>query len=151
VRPARLAHNTLVVLPVVRTEQGIYVGIEHRDLPAVQSFSGSSKIAVAPAWRLPSTVTHQSELPHFLKGALERDFNLRAYKAWELGGPYFPTSGVTPEVVYPFVVEVDTGNDFDSALRFIRLGEITGKQDLLRDAHLLIATYRLAHALGALS
>ncbi|MBC7931700.1 MAG: methyltransferase domain-containing protein [Rubrivivax sp.] len=150
-RPARLSRNTLVVLPVVRTEQGIFVGIEHRDLPAVQSFSGSSGIAVAPAWRLPPTVTHQSELPHFLKGALARDFNLRASKTWELGGPYFPTSGVTPEVVYPFVVELNADDNFDSRLRFIRLNELTGKSELLQDAHLLIATYRLAHALGVLS
>lgn len=151
VRPGRLSNNTLVVLPVARTEQGVFVGVEHRDLPAVQSFSGSSRLTVAPAWRLPPTVTHQSEIPPFLKGALRRDFNLRADRAWELGGAYFPTSGVTPEVVYPFVVEVNMGEGPGAALRFIPLSEMTGKPELLADAHLLIATYRLAHALGALS
>jgi hypothetical protein len=151
VRPVHLSNNTLVVLPAVRTEQGVLVGIEQRDLPAVQSFGGSSRIAVTPAWRLPSTVRHHSEIPHFLKQAFDRDFNLRAYRAWELGGSYFPTTGVTPEVVYPFVVEVAPDNDPGTALQFIPLVEITRKPHLLHDAHLLIAAYRLAHALGVLS
>jgi hypothetical protein len=150
VRPKHLSNNTLVVLPVVKTEQGVFVGIEQRDLPAIQSFSGSSRIAVTPAWRLPSTVRHHSALPQFIKEALDRDFKLRAYRAWELGGSYFPTSGVTPEVVYPFVVEVEPGRHLDSALQFIPLAEITGKPSLLQDAHLLIAAHRLAHALGVL-
>ncbi|HEY0097475.1 MAG TPA: class I SAM-dependent methyltransferase [Pyrinomonadaceae bacterium] len=150
VRPEHLSHNTLVVLPVIRTEQGVFVGVEHRDLPAVQSFSGSSRITVTPAWRLPSTIRRHSEIPAFLEEALARDFNLRVDRAWELGGSYFPTSGVTPEVVYPFAAEVKPGKNPDSALQFIPLGEITAKPYLLQDAHLLIAAYRLAHALGNL-
>ena len=150
VRPARLSNNTLVVLPVMRTEEGVFVGVEHRDLPAVQSFSGSSGITATPAWRLPPTLEHHFEIPHFLQVALERDFNLRAGRVWELGGSYFPSSGVTPEVVYPYVVEVNAGNNHVSALRFIPLGEITGKPHLVQDAHLLIAAFRLAHALGML-
>ena len=148
--PKSLSNNTLVVLPVVRTGRGVFVGIEHRDLPAVQSFSGSSGIAVAPAWRLPSTVRHQSEIPDFVKGALSRDFNLRACRTWELGGPYFTTSGVTPEVVYPFVVEIDPGENLDPAFQFIHLDEIKGKFGLLQDAHLLVTINRLAHALGVM-
>jgi SAM-dependent methyltransferase len=151
VRPEHLSNNTLVVLPVLRTEEGVFVGVEHRDLPAVQSFSGSSGIVVTPAWRLPSAVKHLSEIPHFIEKALERDFNLRARRSWELGGSYFPSSGVTPEVVYPFVTEVEPGKNSDPALQFIPLGELTGKPHLLQDAHLLIAAYRLAHALGVLS
>jgi hypothetical protein len=151
VRPARLSNNTLVVLPMVRTEQGVFVGVEHRDLPAVQSFSGSSSIAVTPAWRLPASVKHLSEIPQFIEAALQRDFKLRAGRAWELGGSYFPSSGVTPEVVYPFAVEVEPGQEPVSALQFIPLNEITAKAHLLQDAHLLIAAYRLAHALGVLS
>jgi hypothetical protein len=150
VRPRRLSNNTLVVLPVTRTAQGTFVGVEHREMPAVQEFSGSSGIAVAPAWRLPTTVTHQSELPRFLKGALERNFGLHAERAWELGGSYFPTAGVTPEVAYPFTVETSPGQDPDHALRFVPLNELTAQPDLLRDAHLLIAAYRLAHASGVL-
>jgi hypothetical protein len=150
VRPKRLSSNTLVALPVMKTEAGVFVGVEHRDLPAVQSLGGGSTITTAPAWRMPRTVTHQADIPQFLTGALERDFNLRVRRAWELGGPYFPTPGVTPEVVYLFAVEADSGDDVDPALRFVRLSELTDKPYLLRDAHLLIATHRLAHALGVL-
>jgi hypothetical protein len=148
VLPGRLSHNTLVVLPVLRTEAGVFVGIEHRDLPAVQSFSGNSRIAVAPAWRLPSTVKHQSEILPFLEGALARDFRLRAYRAWELGGPYFPTPGVTPESVYPYVVEVKLDDRNDSRLHFINIFDLIDKLELIHDAHLLIAVCRLIHALG---
>jgi len=155
VRPKRLSSNTVVVLPVVRTGQGVFVGVEHRDLPAAQSFGGSSNLTAAPAWRLPPTVGRLSEVPTFLDEALGREFNLRGRRAWELGGSYFPTSGVTPEVVYPFVVEVEAGENLDSTpdktLHFIPLPELTGQLDLLQDAHLLIATCRLAHALGVLS
>lgn len=150
VLPRRLSHNTLVVLPVVRTAQGVFVGIEHRDLPAVQSFGGNSRIAAAPAWRLPSTLKHQSDIPAFLVRALERDFKLRAGRAGELGGTYFPTPGVTPEIVYPYVVEAKPDEAFDSPLQFIHLGELISQLDLLRDAHLIIASCRLAHALGTL-
>ncbi|HEX8844605.1 MAG TPA: methyltransferase domain-containing protein [Pyrinomonadaceae bacterium] len=150
VLPRRLSNNTLVVLPVVRTERGVFVGIEHRDLPAVQSFSGSSRIAVAPAWRLPSMIKHQSEIPLFLEGALDRDFRLRAGRMWELGGPYFTTPGVTPEIVYPYVVEAKLSGTVESALHFIKIGDLADKLHLLYDAHLLIAAFRLVHALGPL-
>lgn len=150
VRPGRLSDNTLVALPAFRTAQGVFVGVEHRDLPAAQSFGGSSIMAAAPAWRLPPTVTHLSEIPHFLKEALRRDFNLDAGLVWELGGAYFPTSGVTPEVVYPFVVEVEADRCPRAGLQYVSLSELTTKPGLLRDAHLLVVTHRLAHALGVI-
>ncbi len=151
VRPGRLSNNTLVALPAFRTAQGVFVGVEQRDLPAVQSFSGSSTIAATPAWRLPQTVTHLSEAPHFLKRALKGEFDLDACRVWELGGAYLPTSGVTPEVVYPFIVEVNADGCPGAGLQFVSLRELTDKPELLQDAHLMVAAYRLAHALGVLS
>jgi hypothetical protein len=147
VLPQRLSNNTLLALPIMRTAQGVFVGIEHRDLPAVQSFSGTSNIAVAPAWRLPSTVKHQSEIPAFLTETMCRDFRLHVGRAWELGGPYFSTPGVTPEIVYPYAVEVKSGEAFASTLHFIHLDELAGQLELLEDSHLLIAASRLVHAL----
>lgn len=148
VLPGRLSCNTLVALPVARTERGVFVGIEHRDLPAAQSFGGNSRITVAPAWRLPMTVKDQSEIPAFLREALQRDFRLDASRVWELGGPYFPTPGVTPEVVYPYAVEVKLPEANGAAAYFVNLDELAGSLDLLQDAHLIIAVCRLAHALG---
>ena len=150
VLPRGLSRNTVVVLPVVRNGRGIFVGVEHRDLPAAQSSGGKSGIAVAPAWRLPPTLKHQSEIPAFMEEALERDFGLRVRRAWELGGPYFPTPGVTPEIVYPYAVETEADEAFDSSLRFIPVGGLTRRLDIIRDAHLLITTCRLAHSLAAL-
>jgi hypothetical protein len=147
-RPSRLSDNTLIVLPAFRMEQDVFVGVEQRDLPAAQTFGGSSTMAAAPAWRLPPAVTHLSEVPRFLKEALRRDFNLNAGPIWELGGAYFPTPGVTPEVVYPFVVEVEADQCSRAAgLQFVSLSKLTSNPRLLRDAHLLVVTHRLAHAL----
>lgn len=149
VRPSRLSDNTVTVLPAFRTERGVFVGVERRDLPAAQSFGGSSHMAAAPAWRLPPEVTHLSALPRFLGEALRRDFHLAAGAVWELGGAYYPTTGVTPEVVYPFVVEVEAAQvAHAAALQFVPLSLLTGEPRLLRDAHLLVAAHRLAHALG---
>jgi hypothetical protein len=151
VRPKRLSNNTLVVLPVMRVERGVFVGVERRDLPAAQSLGGNSTIAAAPAWRLPPTVTHLCEIPSFLNGALSRDFNLRGRRTWELGGPFFPTPGVTPEVVYPFVTEVEAVERPAATLHFIPLTELISNLELLQDAHLRVATSRLAHALRVLT
>ena len=151
VLPQHLSINTLVALPVARTGHGIFVGLEHRDLPAVQSVTGSSKVAAAPAWRLPFAVKHRSELPSFLMKAMRRDFRVSVRRSWELGGPYFPTPGVTPEVVYPFAAEVDLGDASESDLRFIHIDEIGTRLGLIQDAHLLIASCRLAHALGRIT
>ncbi|HWW75961.1 MAG TPA: methyltransferase domain-containing protein, partial [Pyrinomonadaceae bacterium] len=124
VRPKHLGDATLVALPVVRTGRGVLVGVERRDLPAVQTFGGSSLITTAPAWRSPSSIRHLSEASPFLNEALRRDFNLRGRRAWELGGAYFPTSGVTPEVVYPFAVEVEACEGTATALQFTPLPEL---------------------------
>lgn len=148
VMPRRLSNNTLTALPVFKTEQGVFAGIEHRDLPAVQSFDGNSTIATVPAWRLPLTVTNQSDLRHFLETALARDFHLHAHQIWELGGPYFSTPGVTPEIVYPYVVEVEPGAGISTALQFTHLGDLAATLDSIHDAHLLIGICRLIHALG---
>jgi SAM-dependent methyltransferase len=150
VSPRRLSNNTLVVLPVARTRRGVFVGVERRDLPAVQAFGGNSGVAVAPAWRLPLTVKHQSDIRPFLEGALDRDFRLDARRSWELGGPYFSTPGVTPEVVYPYAVEAELSEEFDSPLQFVHVGDLANQLDQLQDAHLLIAACRLIHALGHL-
>jgi hypothetical protein len=124
------------------------VGIELRDLPAVQSFSGSSRIPTIPSWRLPLSVGSVGELPAFIAAALQRDFAVTIRDVWELGGPYFSSPGVTPEVVYPFVVEVDATAIASSQLHFSDCDALN--LDHLHDAHLLISTHRLRHALKTL-
>ena len=151
VLPRALSLSTVVALPVVKTEGGVFVGVELRDLPAAQAFTGSSRMAAAPAWRLPRTVSHWTELPAFVAEAMRRDFGLRARRVLELGGSYFPTAGVTPETVYPFAAEVEPGAAAESGFHFIELDELRSRIGSVQDGHLLITSYRLMHALGRMS
>ncbi len=148
VTPKQLSFSTVVAVPVVRTEDGILVGLELRNLAAVQSFTGSSAILSVPAWRLQRSITNVTELPEFLNTALPQEFALSVLNTWELGGPYFCSPGVTPEVVHPFVVEVKASEIPSSILRFVRLEELRRNLDQICDAHLLIAAHRLIHATG---
>jgi hypothetical protein len=143
--PQKLSASTVTVIPAVKTQHSTYVGVELRDLPAVQSFSGSSRILTIPAWRLPLSLHSIGELPSFITAALQRDFALTVRNVWELGGSYFSSPGVTPEVVYPFVAEVDATSIRSSQLHSTDLATLNPEH--LHDAHLLISTYRLRHAL----
>jgi len=99
------------------------------------------------AWRLPSTVTHTSQLPKFVEEAMQRDFGVLVLKSWELGAATFHR-GVTPETVFPFVVEVDHSSLESSTLLFTSLEELVTNIELIQDAHLAVAANRLIHALG---
>jgi hypothetical protein len=146
--PQKLSLSTVTVIPVAKTQHGTYVGVELRDLPAVQSFEGSSRLLTIPSWRLPLSLRSVGELPSFLIATLYRDFALTVRNVWELGGSYFSSPGVTPEVVYPFVVEVEASDTPSSPLHFVGCDVLSSNVDLIHDAHLLIATHRLRHALG---
>jgi SAM-dependent methyltransferase len=145
--PQSFGLSTVVVLPVVKTASGTYVGVELRDLPAVQSFTGSSSLFVVPSWRLPRSVRNAGELRSFIAAALRSDSALTVRNTWELGGPYFSSPGITPEVGYPFVVEVEANDVASSPLHFVECDTLTSNLDRIHDAHLLITAYRLRHAL----
>ena len=149
--PRALSRNTVVVVPVLKMNGRVLVGLEHRDLPAVQRFTGSSTIVVAPAWRLPDSVRNESDLEVFTGTALPREFGVTIRRQSELGGAYFATPGVTPEVVYPIVAEIDAGGVESSPLKFIEVGDTLESIPQIEDAHLLVVLFRLAHLLGRLS
>jgi len=146
--PKTLSFSSVVAIPLIKLKQGILIGLEVRDLPAVQAFSGRSRIITTPAWRLPKTINHLSEVSGFVQEAMKQHFKISVRGIWELGGAYFTSPGVTPEVVYPFAVEVEASEAKESSLRFIELEEIKSQMNLISDAHLMIAAYRLIHALG---
>jgi len=148
--PREASRNTAVALPVVRTREGIRVGIEHRELPVVQHFTGSANLAVTPAWRLPRTLSRLDEVPAFIAERLREEFSLTVRRTWELGGSYHATPGVTPELVWPFAVEVEADAACDSRLHWVPLEVLVSQLDAVRDAHLLVVAWRLAHALGVL-
>ena len=148
VAPREFSKHTATAIPVLKTEQGVFIGLEHRDLPAAQTFTHSARLAVVPAWRIPFAVTHIAELPPFLTQMMRREFSLAIRQIWELGGAYFPTPGVTPEIVYPFAIEVEAQELSNSDLQWASLSDVIAHLDLLKDAHSLIVICRLAHALG---
>jgi hypothetical protein len=117
-------------------------------LPAPQRFSGSSRLACVPAWRLPNEVEHKFALERFLEVKFARDFGVRIVKAWELGGSYFTSAGITPEIVYPAAVEIAADYSCQTELKFFHLTDLLEISEKLEDAHLLILLNRLGHALG---
>jgi hypothetical protein len=148
--PRPLSCNTLSVLPVLSADGQIYVGLETRDLPAVQVFTGRSCFVGNPAWRLQRSVANLDQVEAQLTYNLLADFGARALRSWPLGGKYYPATGMTPEVVYPLAVEVDAACVKDAALQFVPLRELVARRELIEDGHLLIALFRLAHAVGLL-
>ena len=148
--PREASRNTAVALPVVRTREGFWVGLEHRELPVVQHFTGGAGIAVTPAWRLPRTFTHSSQVPAFIAERLREEFGVSVRHSWELGGSYHPTPGVTPELAWPFAVELEADAACDTRLRWLPLASLIHQMDAVQDAHLLVVAWRLAHALGVL-
>ncbi|MBS1795922.1 MAG: methyltransferase domain-containing protein [Acidobacteria bacterium] len=150
--PRKFSKNTVAAIPFVKTENAIFVGVETRDLPAPQTFTGSSRLRCAPAWRLPRGLAHKFGLEEFLRERFPKDFGAAVRRAWELGGSYFTSAGVTPEVVYPFAVELDAARGAAAGeLRFFRLDELLAHAGRIGDAHFLILLNRLGHALGSLS
>ena len=151
--PGPTSCNTLSVFPVLRlgtAADAVFIGIEGRDLPAVQAFTGGSRFATNPAWRLPRSVADLTQAEAWLGLQLRTQFGLRALRSWPLGGKYYPAVGATPEQVYPLVVEVDADSVADSSLSFIPLTELWRRRQLVEDGHLRIGLWRLCHALGLL-
>ena len=146
--PNNFSKNTVAAIPFFKAEDEIFVGIEYRDLPAVQRFTGNSNIACVPAWRLPKTVLHKFDIEPFLAEKFEKDFNVSVNKFWELGGSFFTSAGITPEVVYPIAVELKSESLSETELKFFSLKTLIEKIDEIQDAHLLILLNRLNHALG---
>lgn len=149
--PQNLSKNTVAAIPFIKTENSILVGIEFRDLPAPQRFSGSSLLACVPAWRMPFEIEHKFDLESFLREKFPKDFNVSAGEIWELGGSYFTSAGITPEIVYPLAAELDAESVVETELKFYNLTALLKKTDNLQDAHLLILLNRLGHAFGFLS
>jgi hypothetical protein len=148
--PRPTSSNTLSALPVLRAAGQLYVGLELRELPAVQAFTGRSRFTANPAWRLPRSVENLAQAEAFLIQQLSLHFGARALRTWPLGGKYYPATGATPEVVYPLLVEVDGQSVQYSTLSFVPLAALWQGRRQIEDGHLLIAMWRLAHAAGLL-
>ncbi len=151
--PNPSSSNTVSVFPVLRVGDAagqVFVGIELRDLPAVQAFTGQSRFATNPAWRLPRSIVDLTQAEAWLGLQLRQQFGLRTLRSWPLGGKYYPAVGATPEQVYPLVAEVDAESVATSSLSFVPLIELWRRRQSIEDGHLRIGLWRLCHALGVL-
>lgn len=137
--------QTVVALPMVYSGQAWWVGIQWMHRPAVQAFSGNSGVWVAPAWRLPRTIENLPQARTFVQERLDSEFGLEWKEQAALGGPYFPSSGITAELAYPWAVRVHGSPRGD--LHFFPLEELIERWEQIRDGHLRCALLRawLAH------
>ncbi len=151
--PTRRSTSTIASAPLARSRDGIvYLGVDDDDLPAAQCFLGNSQITVAPSWRVPQSLATLTQAKAWSLERLASDYGLTVGRAYDLGGRYFPSAGMSPEVVYPIAVEV-SGVLADRGARrlsWIPLGEVARERRAIVDGHLRIVAMRAAHALQLL-
>ena len=143
--PRVASRYTVSVLPAQRSAAGVLVAVETRALPAVQRFTGSAALEVCPAFRLPEGVRELPAIEQYVRTAI-RAHGATVGALVPLGGPYAPSAGATPELVFPFVAELTSLHESDLSL--VPLASLIDGSSLPLDGHLRIAALRLAHALG---
>jgi SAM-dependent methyltransferase len=149
--PRPLGTNTVATAPLWRHGAEVYLGMDDDDLPAAQSFNGSSALLVAPAWRLPASIASSTPARAWVRRRLEEEYGLACGEMWDLGGPYYPSAGLTPEAVFPLAVEVTGRTTAGRPLRWLKLADAVAGRALLRDGHLRVVALRAAHAVGVLA
>jgi len=140
--PARYSTNTVAVALLAQHQGEVYLGVCQDDLPAAQGFTGNSNLLVAPAWRLPGEITGMNAARRWVREQLARDYGVKLGECWELGGRYYPSTGLTPELVFPLAMEA---LDYGQGLFWIPLQEVLALA--VPDAHLRILALRAALAL----
>ncbi|MDR3094659.1 MAG: methyltransferase domain-containing protein [Bacteroidales bacterium] len=142
VYPQEFSSNTLITLPVCKYHNEIHLGLEIRDLPVPQLYSGNSSIVTIPAKRLPKKVTSLFQLNTCISQMRIADASVETH--FKLGEKYFPSIGITTEQVYPYIVCLDKATDH---LAWVSLTDLLNNLTRLEDAHLLICLMRLKHAI----
>jgi SAM-dependent methyltransferase len=150
VLPRPFGTNTVSVAPLWRQGAEVLIGLDDDDLPAAQSFVGDSALLVAPAWRLGRDLATATPARAWVCGRLNGEYGLTPGGVWDLGGPYHPSAGLTPETVYPLAVEISGWDGRGRELQWVTLADAVAQRALLRDGHLRITVLRAAHALGVL-
>ena len=148
--PRTLSTNTVAAALLRRSGKEIFIALDDDDLPAAQSFGGSSGILVAPAWRIPFDVASRAAMQTWIMARIEAEYGLRGTALHELGGLYHPSPGLTPEAVHPLAIEVTEISGAPANLRWVSLRELIAAEDVMLDGHLRVVAFRAAHALGVL-
>lgn len=142
--------ETFSVVPYLCSQDEIYVGLETKLLPALETRGRSGRFATIPAWRLSKKSTTWIEAGEELDRRMIEDFGLRAKSKTPLGEGYFPSIANNPERVTPFAVEVDASR-LPKDLTFVSLRTLLQEVDKIPDLHTQIGVYRFAHALDLLN
>jgi SAM-dependent methyltransferase len=150
VTPQLLSSTTVATALLRRDGAGIYLGIDDDDLPAAQGFTGHSSLLVAPAWRLPQEACTLTAARAFVAERLRSEYGVHVAALHDLGGRYHPTPGATPEVVYPWAVEVGGVDAGVRPLNWVPLRDLVQQRGAVLDGHLRIVALRAAHAVGVL-
>jgi SAM-dependent methyltransferase len=148
--PRALSRNTIATALLARSNGRILLGIDDDDLPAAQSFTGSSALLLAPAWRLPAKLATMTAAIAWIRERLRGEYGIETGRWWELGGKYHPTAGATPEVVHPIAFEIQSIEKGARPILWFDLAELIGRASELLDGHLRIVAFRAAHVLGLL-
>lgn len=149
--PARnVTTNSVVAVPVVQDPKtgDILIGVKkitplQSQFAAVQSREDYSGLLSLPVYRLPHTVDHIQKVAGWL--AAETGTPQSAIK--KLGEGYFPSLGVMPHRVFPFVV-TDPGPALVQRCDFIPLRTAFENLHKIEDLALLNAVFRATHALN---
>ena len=139
------ATNSVIILPVIKRDSDgeIMVGLKSQSFPSVQQHDGQGSILGLPGFNVPTGVKSRLALNNHI---CDRE-NLDTSSISPLGESYFPSMGILPHRVYPFMVSDPALSDRDD-LSFVSLREVFCNLDQCKDAHLIIAVYRAVHALG---
>jgi hypothetical protein len=148
--PRDYSTNMISVLPVFRHEGKVYVGLEKRQLPSVQMHDGTSDLTTGQSFRLPREIKTMDEGKAYVQEQMKQYFGTTSRRVWELGGAYHSSSGVSPETVYPVVMEIDAASQPPGDLQWVELGDLLRERRNIRDGNLTAGAFRLGHALGLL-
>jgi SAM-dependent methyltransferase len=150
VSPRPLRACTIAAAPLCLYGGTVWLGLDDDDLPAAQCFEGHSELLVVPAWRLPRAIRTMTPAFAWMREKLAAEYGVDVDGTWELGGRWYPSPGITPEVVHAAAVEVTRERPAPRRLCWVPLNEAVAGRASLRDGHTRIVTLRAAHALGVL-
>jgi SAM-dependent methyltransferase len=139
-----MSNNMAVVIPVIRAATGVLmVGLKPQSFPALQEAGESAQRETLDIQRLGSRLKTLDDV----YADVAAQFDVDAGQVKPLGEGYFPSMGIMPDRAYPVLVNIgsyDNARDY----HFVPLSKLVAKVDELRDAHLMLAVYRLDHALN---
>lgn len=157
-----LGRNKVALLPVTRSPEGeILIGLDLNHYPAAQehpvtsrgdplgSGAGGSRLATVLSYRLSNETKRFDEALSFSRGVLGRDWGLSARRLFRLGGGYFSSPGVTPDLTYPILVETAKIEHRGRSLHWIPIDRAAGYLGSFRDASTITALARCGHLLGS--